>query len=100
MKQLQEIQIKPDITIDHLKDRWLIEVWFQKVQPKQTVFTKDIVYLATNETCNIELCSRIFADNLPNPIEERLKIDSKVKNQEGSLEVIKEIHRKNTSNNG
>lgn len=99
-QQLWEIQIKPDITIDHLKDRWLIEVWFQKVQPKQTVFTKDIVYLATNETCNIELCSRIFADNLPNPIEERLKIDSKVKNQEGSLEVIKEIHRKNTSNNG
>jgi len=92
-QQLKDIQRKPDIVINRLSNnKWYIEVKFEKVQPQQIAFTKDFIYFAPDYNCSIELEGKIFADNLPNPLIEKLSIESQVENRNGSLDEILRMH--------
>ncbi|MBI5213220.1 MAG: ATP-binding protein [Nitrospirae bacterium] len=91
-QQLKDMQQKPDIVIKRFSNKWHIEAKFEKVQPQQTAFTKDFIYFAPDYNCSIELEGKIFADNLPNPLIEKLSIESQVENRNGSLDEIRRMH--------
>ncbi|MFS8120531.1 MAG: helix-turn-helix domain-containing protein [Microcoleus sp.] len=83
------------IEIQDLGDNYRIEIPFEKAQPKQTVFSKETVYIAANESFTVEVEITIFADNIPIPIKQKLEITCDVSKREGSLEYIKELHQNN-----
>lgn len=85
---------KPSIKVQDLDDKYRIEVPFEKVQPKQTVFCEDIIFIAANETIEVNSKITIYADNIPVPIESGLSLFCKVKEEPGSLEDIKKMHAK------
>jgi len=92
-KQFAEIN-KKTIEIQNLGDRYRIEVPFEKVQPKQTVFSTETVFIAANDSFAIVIDITVYADNIPVPIKKRLEISCNVTKREGSLEYIQELHHK------
>ena len=90
-EQMSEAQEQPDITIRLINNVWHIDVSFQKVQPRQTIFTKDLIYLILKNEEKINFNYKIFADELPIPIEGNLSIKGTVNKQKRSLAEILEI---------
>ena len=97
-QQLAEIN-RRKIEIQDLKDFFRVEIPFEKVQPKQTVFATQTVYIISNENFTIEPEVTIYADNIPLPIMRKLQISANVIEYEGSLERIIELHRENMRRN-
>jgi len=64
---------------------------FEKAQPKQTVFSSETIYIEANNSFVLEAEITIYADNVPAPIQQKLKISCNVTKEEGSLEHIKTI---------
>ena len=89
---------KPSIEIQDLGDEYRIEVIFEKVQPKQTVFCDESIFIGTNR--DFSMCANviIYADNIPVPIEASLLVHCNVKKEPGSLEDIITMHKKRSGN--
>jgi len=90
-EQMSEIQIQPDIVIKPINKIWHIDIFFQKVQPRQTIFTKDLIYLILKKEEEINFNYKIFADELPTPIEGNLTISGRINKQRSSLDKILDI---------
>ena len=85
---------RKSIEIQDLGNRFRIEVPFEKVQPKQTVFATKTIYLSANDSFNVEAKVTIYADNIPIPIEQLLKITCDATSCNSNLNHIKELHKK------
>jgi len=83
------------IKINDFDDNYRIEVPFKKVQPKQTVFCCETIYIAANTMFELNAKVIIYADNIPEPIENSINITCNVIKELGSLKCIKKIHFKN-----
>lgn len=92
-QHMKEMQIKPDIKINQVNDSWHIEVYFSKVQAGQTIFSKDLIYLASKKSIDIRLAYQVFADNLPSPIKGDLNIDMHINEKDINLDTIMEIRQ-------
>lgn len=93
-QHIEEKKMQPDIKIHHVNNFWHIEVYFSKVQAGQTVFTKDLIYLASKDSMNIKLTYKIFGDNLPAPKESDLNINLSVDQNNINLDALNEKRRK------
>ncbi len=82
------------IYIKELSDAFFIEVRFEKVQPKQTVFCTENIFIAANESFETEIDVTIYADNIPEPIKKKLEISCNVTKEETTLESLLEFHEK------
>lgn len=91
-EQIAERSNRP-IDIQDMGDRFRIEVSFEKVQPKQTAFSYETVFIAANDSFLLDADITIYADNIPIPIERTVSISCNVTKEEGSLERIQELHR-------
>ncbi|MBN2864567.1 MAG: ATP-binding protein [Thiotrichales bacterium] len=69
---------KLSVKIQDLGDRYKIVVPFEKVQPKQTVYFEDIVYIGLKQSVVLHINVTIFADNISSPIKSVLNLDCKV----------------------
>lgn len=105
LKSIQQIteekakanQIK-SIYVKELNDSFLIEVIFEKVQPKQTVFCTENIFIAANDSFETEIDVMIYADNIPEPIKKKLEISCNVKKEETTLESLIEYHEQHLVN--
>lgn len=88
-QQIAKQKIK-SIEIQDLGNSYRVEIPFEKVQPKQTVFSAETIYLDSNESFSIEAKVTIYADNISVPIPQVLKIVCNVKKEGGGLDQIKE----------
>lgn len=93
-QHLQEMQIKPDIKISRVNTSWHLEVCFSKVQAGQTVFSNDLIYIASKRSIDIKFIYQIFADNLPIPIKGNLNITIHTNEKIIDLNTILENRRK------
>lgn len=84
---------KHSIEIQDLGDRFRIEVPFEKAQPKQTVFSDEWIFLASNESFEFTANVTIYADNIPLPLETSLTVQSVVTHEPVSLEAIESMHK-------
>lgn len=83
---------KPSIEIQDLGDKFRIEVPFEKAQPRQTVFSDEWIFVASNDSYEFSAKVTIYADNIPLPLETSLNVQSTVTHAPGSLEVIEAMH--------
>jgi len=83
---------KPSIEIQDIGGRYRIEVPFEKVQPKQTVFCNESIFIAANDNFERRAKVVIYADNIPVPIEASLFVRCDVVEAPGSLEDIEAMH--------
>ena len=65
---------------------------FEKAQPKQTVFSDEWIFVASNDSYEFSAKVTIYADNIPVPLETSLTVQSTVKHAPGSLEIIEAMH--------
>lgn len=84
---------KPSIEIQDLGDKFRIEVPFEKAQPRQTVFSDEWIFLASNDSYEFTANVTIYADNIPLPLETSLTVQSVVTHEQGSLEAIESMHK-------
>lgn len=83
---------KRSIEIQDLGDKYRIEVPFEKVQPRQIVFCSEIIYIAADGGFLLDGDVTIYADNIPIPIERKIRISCTVTGEPGSLERILKLH--------
>ena len=83
---------KPSIEIQDLGDKFRIEVPFEKAQPRQTVFSDDCIFIASNDSYEFTANVTIYADNVPLPLETLLTVQIVVAHEPGSLEEIELMH--------
>jgi hypothetical protein len=93
-EQLAESRGK-SISLQDLGDIYRVEVFFEKVQPRQTVFSSEVIYISSNSSFSSSAKVPIYADNIPLPIEQELLVSCEVSNEDGALERIEEIHNQN-----
>lgn len=84
---------KPSIDIQDLGDKFRIEVPFEKAQPRQTVFSDEWIFVASNDSYEFTANVTIYADNIPFPLETSIKVKSVVTHESGSLESIESMHK-------
>ena len=94
MPKLSTMTNRKSIEILDLGEYFRVEVPFEKVQPKQTVFSIEPIFIASNNSFSIGADVTIYADNVPIPIKQQLQISCEVSHEEGSLEHIQKIHQK------
>ena len=80
------------IDIQDLGEHYRVEIPFEKVQPHQTVFSNETIYISVNEGFDLTASITIFADNIPIPIQQKISISGNVTKNEGSLEAIEGLH--------
>lgn len=80
-----DFKLNQDIDIKLINNIWHIEVIFKKVQGKQILFTRDLFYLKILKEGQIVLNYKIYADELPFPIEDKLIINGEIKNGEKEI---------------
>lgn len=90
---MKEMQMQPDIKINRVNNFWQIEVYYSKVQAGQTIFTKDLIYLASKKSIDIKLTYHLYADNLPSPIKDELNINMYIDEENIDLDTLMEIRR-------
>jgi len=64
-----------DVTVTRHGDNWLLSAFFQKVQPKRAVWTENQFYVGSSQGSALELPARVFADNLSDPQDVKLRIE-------------------------
>jgi len=67
-----------DVMVEEHGDNWTVSVKIGKLQPQEETFTSGFLYLGSTEPVQIEMKARIFADNVPCPIEIPLTVNIKV----------------------
>lgn len=64
--------IDHDLSISSLPEKWLIEACFGKIQPQAEAWLSDKFYLECTVETEVRLYGKIYADNLPKPIDVEL----------------------------
>ncbi|MCP5246649.1 MAG: ATP-binding protein [Burkholderiales bacterium] len=91
---LSKQQIRSFIEIHDLGDTYQIDIAFDKIQPKQDAFCKDVIFLCATQTVSFELDVSIYGDDIPSPVTKKLSVWSYVRKELGSLEAIEKMHHK------
>lgn len=73
INNVNKIKVNPDILVEKRNDVWYIELFFRKIQPKQKIFSRDVVYLVIKGKAVLNY--KIYADNLSEPIIDSLNIE-------------------------
>lgn len=65
---------KPPITLERTSTAWHLTAVISKVQPRQTHYLRETIYIGATKTVTLNVATTIHADNLPDPITTRLTI--------------------------
>jgi hypothetical protein len=95
--QLRAASYQADVKYEQTKDAWLIRAMFDKVQPKQTLFTRDELGFAVTGSADLDCSVCIYADNLAEPIKSVLTVSLLANEQDGSLSLVEKMHEKHIS---
>ena len=77
INSFNKIEIQPDILVKKRNDIWYVELLFKKIQPKQRIYSSDVIYLAVKGDAVLNY--KIYADNLSEPIVDSLNIEHSIK---------------------
>jgi hypothetical protein len=66
--------ISQNLTLTRTTEKLLFEANFGKIQPQAEAWLYDLFYISSDRLLEVEMSARIFADNLPRPIDTLLKI--------------------------
>jgi hypothetical protein len=81
--------LNTDLYFERVRDDdWRIIGEFGKCQPKQTVYTGNMLYVGAYTSAEFTLDSRMFADELPHPIETNMCVNISVDRRDVSLEQL------------
>ena len=75
------LHVSPGLSINDLSDKWVVEVAFGKIQPHAEEWVHDVFYIGSKINLNVDMRARLYADNLPQPIETPLAIYIKPKEE-------------------
>lgn len=67
IQPLNRIGLHSDMEVEFIGDRWFVTGNIGKIQPKQTKWTPCSLFVGSNQSSDILLPVRIFADNLQEP---------------------------------
>lgn len=95
--QLSDAKKRKSIELQDLGDSFRIEIMFEKAQPKQTIYSSEVIYLASNQSFSEKIIATIYADNVPAPIKQELTVSCDVTRRDGSLEQIEKIHQEKST---
>jgi len=83
---------KSDSLISETTDRWLIEIEVPRLQPKNSYFTQEKIYVYAKKDISIDFDVALYSDNLTMPIKSKLMLRLKVLDKPEDLETIKKMH--------
>ncbi|MCK4958498.1 MAG: ATP-binding protein, partial [Planctomycetes bacterium] len=66
-----------DVQVLSHENHWIASIDVKKIQPQAEVWIEDLLYIGSKIPMTCEVEARIFADNLPAPLEYKMKIDIK-----------------------
>lgn len=92
-KHINSSKINLGIKKEVVGNMWHINIYFNKVQAKDTSFTRDNLYFIFKKEAEINFKYKIFADELSSPIEGVLTINNNLKLIQRSYLEIEEIER-------
>lgn len=81
--------LNPDLTVEQLPGNWRVVAEFGKCQPKQLVFTSDVLYIGGASSGTIELECKIFADELAEPLVSRLIVNVEAEARALTLDTLR-----------
>lgn len=76
---------KPAVTLDRTSTAWHLTATIPKVQPRQTHYVRDPIYLGATKTITLTIAATVHADNLPDPVTTTLTIAVTSTHQEVTL---------------
>jgi len=91
INRFNKIVIQPDILIEKRNDIWYLELLFKKIQPKQRIYSSDVIYLVVKGDAVLNY--KIYADNLSEPITESLHIDHNIKVKDMTYDDVLDYDR-------
>lgn len=77
-----------DTIVESRETEHIIEIDFGKIRPKRTEISTGCLYIGSTKDIDLEFTAQIFADNLPNPVSQKMSISIKVKRREIDLDSI------------
>lgn len=83
-------KIHRDVFMDIHGDVWSIEVAFGKIQPRETKWSEDVLYVGAMEPLQLNMAASIFADNLPEPLKVPLSIKLKTEKRPMTLDDLRQ----------
>lgn len=98
IEQFRSATYKADVEIEGNDSHWIVGISYSKVQPKQTLFSKDAVAIGFRKSCQLECAVKIYADNLPTPIESSLVMKAQATHSDGGLTAVEERHKEYLKN--
>lgn len=63
-----------DVTTKQLKDRWVVDLSVEKVQPKSTAWLQNVLYVGSKHSGDLTFEGTVTADNIPIPQPVRLVV--------------------------
>jgi Putative DNA-binding domain len=93
-EQIRSANYVPDVSIVETGESWLVSVKYDKVQAKQTLFSRSAIAIAFKKTCQFECAVTIYCDNLPDPIRSTLIVSANTSHSDGGLTAVEQMHKK------
>jgi len=57
-----------DLAVQRLPEQWQVTVHFGRIRPKETIWSRDLLWIGARSSRVLALSGRIYADNIPDPI--------------------------------
>lgn len=76
------------IKINRISDYYLVTIKFDKVQPKQTIYSAESLYIGANAITTALVDVTVYSDNLSEPIQDNLSIEIEAENRSVSYKQI------------
>lgn len=83
-----ELPLKYDVSVETVQNGWRVIAEFGKCQPKQTIITSSKLYIGASSSCEVILNSRLFSDELLDPVESSLVVRITVKREKLSMDYL------------
>jgi len=87
---ISTLKINRDVFMDIHEDAWSFEVSFGKIQPRDTKWSEDVLYIGAMEPFQLNMTASIFADNLPEPLKVPLSIQIKTEKRLMTFDDLKQ----------
>jgi len=82
-----------EITVRNMGSEWLVKAQIEKVQPKSTYWIEDPLYLGALVSIDVELDVSVFADNLPEPHQQKLLVRIEAEKRQVDLDGVLLLER-------
>ena len=80
-----------DVSFERVIDGWRIICHLGKIQPQETVTTRNKIYIGALTSKNISISSEIYSDDLPKPKVELFQVNVEAKEFSYSIDQLTKI---------